>query len=639
MDAMHSAGPITSATRLDILKATPLLSDLNHLELEMLKGCLHERLIPDGEQLLVEGASASHVFWLAMGSVHVIVQGEIVALVDTVQCFGEMSCSLPDGRCTATVVAVGSCKILAIEKAEFLTVLASVPKLWRSLFVQSSDRLSRTNKRLSEVLAHVPQGFMKLDRAARVTQEYSEKCLRYFDVHDLVGCSLLSLLEIHEPAQVKVWMDVYGMLFSNPVLPFEDLTRLLTREHRVEKNGRVRDLLLTYHASRNLAGEIDAIDVGIEDVTELRQLELANTALHYEQAVLGRIYSDPESFVELLELMTDVLDDCQELLVRLDELNSDATAIAIETCIRSVHSLKGLSSVFGFEPVQQCCDQIVSMVRRLKSQCAEVSLLSARSVIPDFKKQLKDSLNLLHDQQEHARGLQDKIGNDLLKRLKGVVLPETEFETLRACLKSGKIHEAIRIIDSAQERDALELFNNWDVKVDLMARTLKKVVRFERKGAGGTIPKDLFFALSNVLINVMNNSLDHGIERPDERLALGKPREGYLLAQAVVHTGFLELEVSDDGQGIDFAQLPALAKSLPELDMDEITAIESSGELWRILLLPGFTTAAMVTRYSGYGEGLSFLNLIVLAQQGTVRVESRVGHGLTVSLRIPLNAT
>jgi chemotaxis protein histidine kinase CheA len=434
-------------------------------------------------------------------------------------------------------------------------------------------------------------------------------------------------------------MDVYGMLFSNPVLPFEDLTRLLTREHRVEKNGRVRDLLLTYHASRNLAGEIDAIDVGIEDVTELRQLELANTALHYEQAVLGRIYSDPESFVEVLELMTDVLDDCQELLVRLDELNSDATAIAIETCIRSVHSLKGLSSVFGFEPVQQCCDQIVSMVRRLKSQWGDASHLNARSVIPDFKKQLKDSLNLLHDQQEHARGLQDKIGNDLLKRLKGVVLPETEFETLRACLKSGKIHEAIRIIDSAQERDALELFNNWDVKVDLMARTLKKVVRFERKGAGGAIPKDLFFALSNVLINVMNNSLDHGIERPDERLALGKPREGYLLAQAVVHTGFLELEVSDDGQGIDFAQLPALAKSLPELDMDEITAIESSGELWRILLLPGFTTAAMVTRYSGYGEGLSFLNLIVLAQQGTVRVESRVGHGLTVSLRIPLNAT
>jgi chemotaxis protein histidine kinase CheA len=107
----------------------------------------------------------------------------------------------------------------------------------------------------------------------------------------------------------------------------------------------------------------------------------------------------------------------------------------------------------------------------------------------------------------------------------------------------------------------------------------------------------------------------------------------------VVHAGFLELEVSDDGKGIDFALLPALAKSLPELDMDEITAIESSGELWRILLLPGFTTAAMVTRYSGYGEGLSFLNLIVLAQQGTVRVESRVGHGLTVSLRIPLNAT
>ena len=373
--------------RYEILRNTALFDALSDRELGLLAARLTEIQVPTDQVLLTQGEPANQVFWLMTGSVQVVVQGEIVAQVQTVQCFGEMSCLVPDSDCSATIVTREPCTILSIEREPFIEVLSSVPKLWQTLFIQTTQRLSTSNKRLSEVLAHVPQGFMKLDQFACVTQEYSEKCTRYFGENNLAGRRFLDLLKLTDPQESESWLEIYAMLFSDSLVPFDDLTALLTKEHRIEANGEARDLLLSYHPSLNVEGGIEAIDVGIEDVTALRKLELSNAALHYEQSVLGRIYSDPESFLSMLDLMAVAIAECQELCRFNTSADSSFVASQLEGTLRSVHSLKGLAGVFGLEPVARCCDEMAIQIRELGQQLALHVLSHHQTVFRGFNEE------------------------------------------------------------------------------------------------------------------------------------------------------------------------------------------------------------------------------------------------------------
>ncbi len=636
---MSPLSPASQESRYEILRRTALFNDLNDQELSLLASRLKEAYISRGHALLVQGEPASKVFWLISGSLHVIVHDEIVAQVNTVQCFGEMSCLIPNSVCLATVVAVDDCKVLSIDQAPFLEVLSSVPKLWQSLFTQTSVRLSNSNKRLSEVLAHVPQGFLKLDKTARITQEYSAKCLQYFGENNLAGLSFIDLLKMDDKREIESWLEIYGMLFTESLVPFDDLTALLTTEYRYEEKGRSTDLLLTYHPSVNMQGQVVAIDVGIEDVTELRKLELANAALYYEQAVLGRIYGDPESFLSMLELMTIALADCHNLCKLSAALEATDLAQHIEITMRAVHSLKGLVGVFGLESIARCCDEMALQIRELEHQIRQHADKDLPILFAGFIEDFSSALRQLEEESTKAHALQNKIGDTLLKRLKGVVFSQQVFASLKDHLRAGDIAQVMVIIESAEARDATQLFNNWNVKVDLLARTLAKQARFELTGTGGTIKKDLFAELSNVLVHVMNNALDHGIERPQEREDNGKSREGLVKAHVSVLDNTLMLDIVDDGRGIDIAGLVYLARNKPNIDQTAISAYEQSGEVWRVLLLPGFTTPSEVTHLSGYGVGLDSLNRLVLAKGGTLNIESVPSEGTSIRIAIPLSAT
>ena len=626
-------------SRFEILRKTALFKDLSDHELELLASRLQEVRVPHGQQLLVQGEPASRVFWLVAGAVHVIVNGEIIAQVDNIQCFGEMSCLVPGSRCSATVTSIQDCTILSVDQVPFLEVLSTLPKLWQTLFTQTSQRLGTSNKRLSEVFAHIPQGFMKLDKSAKITQEYSEKCVRYFGEKNLAGRLFPELLKMQDPKELELWLEIYSTLFADSLVPFNDLTALLTTEYQLDFDGVRRDFLLTYHPSINVQGDIEAVDVGIEDVTELRQLELSNAALHYEQTVLGRIYSDPETFLNMLDLMTTALSDCRALHGASTTIEAAGLGSQIEITMRSVHSVKGLAGVFGLESVARCCDEMAMQIREFETNIAENTAQDLPVLMQGFKEDFSTSLLQLEHQLGHANNLQSKIGETLLKRLKGVVFSQQDFALLKEHVKVAALPQALAIIESAQARDSLQLFSNWNVKVDLLARSLSKKARFESAGTGGSINKDLFLELSSVLVHVIDNALAHGIERPEDREDQGKAREGLIRGVVSIANNVLELEISDDGRGIDLDSLPQRARSKPNVDRQAVTRFEQSGELWRILLLPGFTTTTLVSRHSGYGVGLDSLNQFVLSKAGELVIESLLGEGTAIRIKLPLTPT
>lgn len=168
-----------------------------------------------------------------------------------------------------------------------------------------------------------------------------------------------------------------------------------------------------------------------------------------------------------------------------------------------------------------------------------------------------------------------------------------------------------------------------------VARELGKEVRFEVRGGGTGVDRDILDKLDAPLGHLVRNALDHGIEPPDERVALGKPRAASLRIEAGHRGGLLHLSVVDDGRGIDVRALRAKLVSrglATEARADSLT----DAEVLEFLFLPGFSTKDAVTHVSGRGVGLDVVQSTVREIGGDVQVHTAVGVGTTFALRLPL---
>jgi two-component system, chemotaxis family, sensor kinase CheA len=162
---------------------------------------------------------------------------------------------------------------------------------------------------------------------------------------------------------------------------------------------------------------------------------------------------------------------------------------------------------------------------------------------------------------------------------------------------------------------------------------LGKPVEFRVTGEDTELDKTMIEKLADPLVHVLRNALDHGMEMPEVRAAAGKPREG-IVELVAEHSGAeVLIKVRDDGRGMDPAKLreKAIAKGLitPEAQLTE-------GQIFALIFEPGFSTAELVTDLSGRGVGMDVVRRTIEGLRGTIQIESGLGRGTTVTLRLPL---
>lgn len=168
-----------------------------------------------------------------------------------------------------------------------------------------------------------------------------------------------------------------------------------------------------------------------------------------------------------------------------------------------------------------------------------------------------------------------------------------------------------------------------------LARKLGKKAHLEIVGEDTPVDRDVLERLEAPLGHLLRNAIDHGIEMPDARLALGKPAEGTVRVHARHSAGQLLVEVSDDGRGIPLEKLRAAVVERG-LAVSETAARLTPTELLEFLFLPGFTLKEEVTDISGRGIGLDVVQDTVRKVRGTVRVTSEESHGTRFHLQLPL---
>jgi two-component system, chemotaxis family, sensor kinase CheA len=168
-----------------------------------------------------------------------------------------------------------------------------------------------------------------------------------------------------------------------------------------------------------------------------------------------------------------------------------------------------------------------------------------------------------------------------------------------------------------------------------LAMQCGKQVRVEMQGQETELDKTIIEAIKDPLTHLVRNSVDHGIEPAGERVAAGKPAEGRLSLRAFHEGGQVNIEIVDDGAGIDAAKMRAKAV---ERGLVTAEAAERMGERESLQLIfaPGFSTAAAVTNVSGRGVGMDVVKTNIERIGGTVDLSTEKGRGTTFRIRIPL---
>lgn len=176
------------------------------------------------------------------------------------------------------------------------------------------------------------------------------------------------------------------------------------------------------------------------------------------------------------------------------------------------------------------------------------------------------------------------------------------------------------------------VFSRFPRVIRDVSAKLGKQVRLDTYGKETELDKGLIERIVDPLTHLVRNSLDHGIETPDIRLAKGKDATGQLLLSAQHHGGNIVIEVSDDGAGLNREKI--LAKAMQQgLAVSETMPDE---EVWQLIFAPGFSTAEQVTDISGRGVGMDVVKRNIQEMGGHVEIQSRGGHGTTTRIVLPL---
>lgn len=162
-----------------------------------------------------------------------------------------------------------------------------------------------------------------------------------------------------------------------------------------------------------------------------------------------------------------------------------------------------------------------------------------------------------------------------------------------------------------------------------------KQVRLDMDGQETELDKTIIEAIRDPLTHMVRNAIDHGIETPAVRTAAGKPAEGRLCVNAAHEGGKVVIEISDDGGGIDPKRVRDKAVANGVVPAEQAARM-SDRELLNLIFLPGFSTAEKVTHFSGRGVGMDVVRTNIERIGGSVDVESLLGQGTTVKMKIPL---
>jgi chemotaxis protein histidine kinase CheA/CheY-like chemotaxis protein len=274
-------------------------------------------------------------------------------------------------------------------------------------------------------------------------------------------------------------------------------------------------------------------------------------------------------------------------------------------------------------------DEIIKNIMSLHTLEINAKILSRNSaeivnLIKNFSKSYKEQKNNDSRQAVHLKKL-ERLGERLNSSLKNYVIDT-----------GNSIKTAYDSVISLRTLPISTIFDSYPRYVYQLAQELGKNIQLTIEGKENEIDKNIIEAISEVFLHMVRNSVDHGIETPQERLAAGKDEAGKLSIICSRESGNMKIIISDDGRGIDIEKIRQ--KIVKDGLVDEAAAANiPEEELINFIFQNGFSTAGKVSNVSGRGVGMDVVRDCIEALKGSIVVESVRGKGSKFTIMIPLS--
>jgi len=313
----------------------------------------------------------------------------------------------------------------------------------------------------------------------------------------------------------------------------------------------------------------------------------------------------------------------KQALIALDSAKKpEAKERVVRVSAENLNSLMGLAgeSLVEANWLQPFADSLMT----LKKHQMELSKILEK---------LQDSLGISQVNQvgdEYLKVARQK--EQECREILGDRMSELELYARRTANLSDRLYREVIASHMRPFADGVQSFPRM---IRDIARKLNKQVKLEIIGKSTAVDRDILQKLEAPLTHILRNSVDHGIEPPQERVAMGKPAQGTLRLEALHRGGMLSITVADDGKGIDPEKLREKIVRQKMITPDMARQLAEQ-ELMEFLFLPGFSTAKQVTEISGRGVGLDIAKTMAQQVGGTLRATSKPGKGTSFHFQLPL---
>ena len=392
-------------------------------------------------------------------------------------------------------------------------------------------------------------------------------------------------------------------------------------------------------------GTVQRMQCGIEDVPALVNLDPEACYLSFRMELASSAGRE-----QIVEAFSFVADDCQ-LDVSAPETATQKLARAIEEMPETPRLGDLLVAVGAVS--QDTLTQVLSTQRPTPGMPATSKpklgglLESQAGVAPEVveaalgkQQKLRESGGeegrYIRVQADRLDAVINLLGELVIASAGATLLARTAHDSrlLEANLAMNSLIEEIRNGTLGLRMVPVgETFSRFRRVVRDTAASLGKEVHFEIVGGDAELDKSMVEKIADPLMHLVRNSLDHGLEPPQERLAAGKPATGRLTLSAQHETGAILIRIEDDGRGINRERVLQRAWNR---GLVEQGVVPSDDAIHMLIFEPGFSTAEQITNLSGRGVGMDVVRRNIESLRGTLKLNSQPGHGLQVDIRLPL---
>jgi len=236
--------------------------------------------------------------------------------------------------------------------------------------------------------------------------------------------------------------------------------------------------------------------------------------------------------------------------------------------------------------------------------------------------------------------------DDIMNMVGELVLVRNRLVTLEQSFGNEEMSKAVSSLDvvtadlqmsvmKTRMQPIKKVFGRFPRVVRDLSRNMKKEVQLELVGEDTDLDKNLVEALADPLVHLVRNSVDHGVEMPDERERVGKSRQGTVVLTAEQEGDHIMLSIEDDGAGMNADHLRHLAVKKGLMDDDAAARLDDK-ECYNLIFMPGFSTKEQISDISGRGVGMDVVKTRIAQLNGGIDIDSEEGKGTRIAIKVPL---